>query len=185
MVEKGQGWLLDRELPEGYLEEWAQRLRKAKDEYASGLTSVIVFRINQEYLALPAGLFIEVTRELIPHRVPHRDVRMLRGVVNVRGELLPFVDLASLLGLSADSQGRNGGVFSRRMPVVEKDGRWVFEVSEMLGGHRYDPQKLTEVPATVSKSMRKYTLGVFEMGDHNVGLLDHELVFYTLKAGLA
>ncbi|MGE0430996.1 MAG: chemotaxis protein CheW [Planctomycetota bacterium] len=177
--------LLERELPDGYLDEWAERLRAAKAEQTANLAPAMVFRIGHELLALPAGLFSQVTSSLPVHRVPHRDAKLLTGVVNVRGELLPCISLAHMLELSADFDGGGQGRYGRRMAVVEKDGRWVFPISEMLGMSRYHPEKLAEVPATVARALRKFTLGMFSINGTPVGLLDHELLFYTVKVGLA
>ncbi|MGE0432225.1 MAG: chemotaxis protein CheW [Planctomycetota bacterium] len=188
--------LLERALPEGYLEEWAERLRERKADHKSGLRAVMIFRIGRELLALPTALFSEVTGMLPVHRVPHRDADLLRGLVNVRGGLLPCVGLAHLLGLSADVDGEAGtgtgnagnvgrGQYGKRMAVVEKDGKWAFPISEMLGMERYHPDDLQDVPATVAGALKKYSLGVFITGGRSVGLLDHELLFYTLRLGLS
>ncbi len=58
---------------------------------------MLVFRLGDEWLALPVGVLVEVTRPRPPHRVPHRG-GLLAGVVNIRGELHLCVRFDLLLG---------------------------------------------------------------------------------------
>jgi chemotaxis-related protein WspD len=175
-----------RPLPEDYLDEWAGRLAIAKKEHERGLVSAIVFRIGEELLALRASIFLEVSTELMPHRIPHRAQGAIAGLVNVRGELLPYVSMSLLLSLSADAHsGEREGGFSRRVAVVQKDGKWAFPVSAMQGIQRVNEATLKEPPATVGKALRKFTRGLFDSPDGPVALLDEELLFYTLKVEIA
>jgi chemotaxis-related protein WspD len=50
-------------------------------------TSMLVFRLGREWLALPATSLVEVTALRPLHRVPHRTSGVLEGLVNIRGQL--------------------------------------------------------------------------------------------------
>jgi predicted RNA methylase len=52
---------LDAPSPEGYLDEWTDRLAEHADELSCGLISVLVFRLADEWLALPIQTLVEVT----------------------------------------------------------------------------------------------------------------------------
>src|SRR5262245_12198327 len=88
---------LDAPSPTGYLEEWTQRLAAPEEESATDLHSVLVFRLAEEWLALPVRVLVEVTPPYPVHRIPHR-AGLLAGLVNIRGELHLCVHLARLLG---------------------------------------------------------------------------------------
>lgn len=177
--------LFERPLPPGYLEECATRLSEQARDKETALATAMVFRIGPELLALPMACMAEVTDDAPVHRIPHRDARLLLGIANVRGRLIPCVDLAYQLDISSEltqSEVR----FRRRTAVVQKDGLWAFPVAEMTGMLRYNPDALEPVPDTVEKSLRKFTLGVVRQPDQQpIGLLDHELLFYTLRERVA
>src|SRR4051794_25736525 len=58
---------LDAPSPEGYLEEWTQRLAAPVEEQGQARWSVLSFRIGEEWLALPVSVLVEVT----PPRTVH------------------------------------------------------------------------------------------------------------------
>src|SRR2546421_650683 len=77
---------LNNPSPPGYLEEWTSRLAARAEFQAADLESVLIFRIGEEWLALPVGVLAEVTPWRQPHRIPHRG-GLIAGLVNLRGEL--------------------------------------------------------------------------------------------------
>src|SRR5262249_47250193 len=76
---------LDAPSPDGYLDEWTDRLAEHADELSCDLLSVLVFRLADEWLALPIQTLVEVTPPRPVHRVPYR-TGLLAGLVNIRGE---------------------------------------------------------------------------------------------------
>src|SRR5262245_44491396 len=72
---------LDAPSPPGYLDEWTDRLAAPPELAASDLQSVLVFRLGEEWLALPARVLVEVTTPRPVRRVPHRG-GLLAGLVN-------------------------------------------------------------------------------------------------------
>src|SRR4051794_8458922 len=51
---------LDAPTPAGYLQEWTERLAAPTDESCVELVSVLTFRLEGEWLALPVRLLVEV-----------------------------------------------------------------------------------------------------------------------------
>jgi chemotaxis-related protein WspD len=100
---------LDAPFPPGYLEEWTQRLAAPVEDQAVNLESVLVFRIVDEWLALPVHVLVEVTTARPIHRVPYR-AGLLAGLVNIRGELYLCVHLAKLLGIQTPGGDGPGAV---------------------------------------------------------------------------
>jgi len=175
--------LLERSPPEGYLEAWQQRLRNLEEEKERTTTGVLVFRLFTEWLALEARIIREITADATVHRIPRRTNEVLRGLVNVRGELQLCVSLHALLGLE-DNGAKT--VLSRRvhprMIVFQSDdGPFVFRAEEAYGVHALEADSLRETPVTVTKAMATFTRGLFEFQDIKVGLLDHDLIFHSLN----
>ena len=73
-----------------------------------------------------------------------------------------------------------------RLLVTCRDGeRLVFPVDEIHGIHRFRPEQLREAPATVAKSSATYTRAMLPWQDKAVGVLDDQLLFYSLNKSLA
>ena len=91
--------LLER--PLGPEELAAQTLEVARviDEDASDRTSVLVIECAGERLGLPGSLVRRVDATSALHRVPHRSNAVLRGIVNLGGQLSLVGDLGALLEL--------------------------------------------------------------------------------------
>jgi chemotaxis-related protein WspD len=180
--------VLDREIDGQYLAHWAQHFRADRQSVAQDTASVVIFRIGAEWLALPAGVFQEVC-ELRPiHSLPHRRNGTVLGIANVRGTLVVCVSLHALLGIdkSPAAQTAQKRLVHERLLVASRDGdRLVFPGDEIHGIHRFNPSLLGEVPATVSKSTGTYTRAMLPWQDKAVGVLDDELLFYSLNKNLA
>jgi chemotaxis-related protein WspD len=172
---------LDSPTPPGYLDEWTARLA-TRDELRDGEEhSVLVFRIGDEWLALPVAVLVEVTRPAPVHRVPHRG-GLLAGVVNIRGELHLCVRLDLLLGVAADT---NGGDDSRRLVVIRRESdAWVFAADEVDQVHRVLAPDLTPPAPTLGRAHEKLARGVFPHGARSVGLLDDLSLFQSLRERL-
>jgi len=177
--------LLDRPLPENYRQEWSQHFSVEKHRAIPAKMSVVIFRIQSEWLALPTTAFQEVAERRLTHSLPHRRQGIVAGLINVRGELLICVSLRRLLGLdqAGSAPARRP---SDRLLVMNWDGnRLAFAVDDIHGVHRFQPQELRDAPATVSKSSFTFTQGIFMWQQHPVGLLDADALFSVLNRSLA
>jgi len=175
--------LLDRTPPTDYLDEWTDALGSEKDEVATDLTSVIVFRIGAEWFALPTSLLREITEMRAIHSVPHRTSPVLRGITNIRGELHLCVSLGYLFGLEKSAREQTPGrKIHERIVVIEHNGeRYVFPVSEVLAVHRYHDDELQPPPSTVANASGTFITGLLDRDDRRIGCLDAELLFHALR----
>ena len=167
----------DRPAPAGYLDSWREILEQPEVARDADARSVLVFRLGDEWLALPTAVLAEVTSPRQLHRVPHRSSAELAGIVNIRGQLQVCILLEGLLGLPTAAVGIPVAASTARLIVVERVGdrgaeRWVFRVDEVAGMHRVPGQSLRDVPATVSGAGTRATTALFSWHDRTVGLLD-------------
>ncbi len=177
--------LLDRDLPDGYLDEWAGIMASEKAEELFQTLSLIIFRIEGEWLALRTQALAEVIdpRRLKEHSLPHRRNKVLKGVINVRGEVQLCVSLKEQLGIERQAEKKpeaNGKTYGRMIVMNSEDGRWVFPVDEVLGIYRVHPTSFQNVPVTVAKAQSTFTKGIFKWRDKHVAFLDDELLIYSL-----
>ncbi len=178
--------LLERELPQEYKDEWGSILVKKKGKEPVGAIAVVVFRIESEWMALHAGLFAEIIEDVSIHTLPHRKTPILLGLVNVHGEIQLCVSLKHLMDLEDEPvREREKEKSRKRLMVVSKDDeQWVFPVNEIYGIHHFNPGLIQNVPVTIAKSKSTFTEGIFKWEEKHVALLDHELLFYSLKRSL-
>lgn len=167
----------DRPAPAGYLESWQEILEQPEAVLDADARSVLIFRLGDEWLALPTTALVEVTSPRQLHRVPHRSGAELAGIVNIRGQLQLCVRLGGILGSSGPNACSPSTTPAARLLVVERKGergaeRWVFCVDEVAGLHRVTAQTLRDVPATVSGTTTRATTALFSWHDKIVGLLD-------------
>lgn len=161
------------------------------DDLRSLTRSLFVFRLRGEWLGLPASIVDEVLEPRAIHSLPHRREGLVRGLVNVRGQLTVCVALESLLQIDAAradperSSASAAGVLGRRLVVLSlQDQRLAFESDEVHGAHRYDPALVGEVPGTVALASAAFSTGVLAMENRSVGLLDDGLVLSAINRRL-
>lgn len=172
--------LLDRELPDG-AGEGGFRPSEAEDAGGNlGGQSAVVFRVGGEWFALPTLVLDEIVAMRAVHSLPHRRNPALLGLVNVRGELVICVSIARLLVGDAGAQPDG-----RLIVVRHAGGRLAFPVEEVQQAHRYRPDELKPVPATVARSSSSFTQGLLTWRDRTVGYLDERLLLEALDRSLA
>ena len=168
--------LLDRPLPPGYREEWTRLFAKpVRDDAEQALATVLIFRLGAEWLGLPAEACQEIAEPRPIHSLPHRRSTAVRGIVNVRGELLVCVSLSELLGIDAEAAPRTGERIAsfRRLVVTGAEGRRsAFEADEVHGLHSFERRSLGEAPATIGKAATSVVTGVLSWNERAVGCLD-------------
>jgi chemotaxis-related protein WspD len=184
----GAAELLDVDPPASYLAEWTRHFAQRKPDEDAETRSVLIFRVASEWLALPTSVVTEVANLVPIHSLPHRQNRVVVGLASIRGELLVCVSLGEVLGVdpnAAQNRERRGTVYQRLLVIARDDVRAVCPVDEVHGLHRFHPRELKEVPTTVANAAITYSTGVLTCDSRLVGLLDDQLLFYTLKRSLA
>jgi chemotaxis-related protein WspD len=176
----GGNLLFDRPPPAGYADEWADRIARPDAPPAGRTVPVVLFRVAGEWLALDVAFAVEAAPVPVVRRVPHQRDRVLAGLVNIRGELLPAVSLRDLLG-AGDGDPATADPAKRRLLVAERDGvRWAFVADEVFDVRHLPEADLGAVPGTV-KAGATFTRGVFRWDDRAVGYLDPDRLFGALK----
>lgn len=159
------------------------------------MSSVVVFLVGVEWLALPTSVFKEVTEMRAIHSLPYRRGGIMLGIVNVRGELLICVSLAKLLGLDETVPAARGSTRTvtrhasrdsvARLLVIGRDDRpIVIPVGAVHGIHRYRPSDLGKAPGTIGKSASAYTAAMLRWRERAVAYLDAEKLLSAVDRGI-
>lgn len=178
--------LFNREVTNEFLEETTKNLTDVKKIKTLDFISVIIFRIENEWLALRT-IYLQETTNMRPiHRVPFRTNNVFKGIVNINGELLLCVSLTNIMeNTSEETRDLKDENTYKRMLVIHKNNeRYVFPVDEVLGIYRISSNEIQGVPATISKSPSSLIEGIFNLNENKVGLLGEDRFLQALKRSL-
>lgn len=173
--------LFERAAPSGYWEEWRHRLAQLPRSEAQEQTLLVgVFRLGDELLGLPANVLEMVLSPGAVHHIPHRSDRLLRGLVNVKGQLLLCAALEELLHLQGNGQRERQDRQRRMVVMARKEEVWAFEVHDFLGIVRFTTEDQSNLPSLSSKTLEHFTQMILRWQGHDVNFLDVNGIFDAL-----
>lgn len=180
--------LLDRPVPEGYLQEQTAYVSREKQTSVDASQSIMVFRLHDEWLALPTVCIRDVHNICAIHSLPSMRDSAIKGVVNVQGEVHVCISMSEVLSVRRHNKHEYKGVrksYERLLVIRDGKADYVFIAAELLGSHNYFAEDVNKVPATVSKSTASLLSGVLVIEDRHVGLIDSKKLFATLRKRLS
>lgn len=178
--------LLDRPLPENYRQEWTQHFAEEKSMPEVGNESVVLFRIQSEWLALPTHTFQEIAEKRPIHSLPNRAGEVVLGLANVRGELVTCISIGHLLQIEGVPSPGTVRADYRRLLVLQWEGsKLAFPVDEVQGPHRFHTQDLKSPPSSGPRGSPRYAQAVLPWQERAAGLLDAGLLLSSLNRCLA
>jgi purine-binding chemotaxis protein CheW len=128
---------------------------------------LVVFSIGSEEYALPIGAVHEIIRYTEPRSVAS-DVPWIRGVIGLRGKIIPIYDLAARIGVPVD-----GAEFGKIVIVETGTGQAgvvVGDVDEVL---TVTADQLEAIPTADTQTIES----IAKIGDRLVILLNPEGLF--------
>lgn len=181
--------LLDRPSPEDYARQWTGELAEIDIEEfeTKDLISILIFRIADQWLALPTSFVQRVTGRLPIRRLPHRSGRTMLGLVNVQGALRLCASVHALFSLETPNGSSAGErVDKQRMIVVEKNKQgWVFPVDEIVGLSHYHPAEIENTPVAARKTAEPViTKGTIPLEQQVIGLIDEDELLLAFRRSL-
>lgn len=163
------------------LRELTERIAEPLQSGRAETESAFIFRVHNEWFAMPTRACERAVDRCIVHSVPHRRGSVLLGIGSVEGDLLPVISLAVLLAV------RGAGVadVSGRVLLMSwKLRRFAVPVDEVHGVHRYSPDDLLPLPATLTGDVA-FTVGLLAWRNRSVGVLDPGRVLEGVLRGVA
>jgi purine-binding chemotaxis protein CheW len=134
-----------------------------QDATATGTRQLVVFTLAGEQYALPIASVIEIIRHTRPRSITTTDP-WVRGVIGLRGKIIPIFDLAARVGLPASPDAE-----SDKIVIVDTAsgpiGVTVEEVDEVL---IVTPEQVESVPGGAGDEPDE----IVKLGDRLVVLLD-------------
>jgi purine-binding chemotaxis protein CheW len=136
---------------------------------------LLVFSLGEEEYALPVTSVQEIIHYTAPRAVASESA-WIRGVISLRGKIVPVADLAARLGLAADPRDAGKIVIVENGAVTA--GVVVDDVDEVL---TIDENQLDAVPAAGTEAID----GIVKIDDRLIILLDLDSLFGGLDLASA
>ncbi len=137
----------------------------------------VSFEIDREIYALPVEPVKEVLRVTEITRVPHAP-NPVRGVTQLRGRVIPVVDLALRLGLPERQQDQGN-----RILVVGSKGRLIgLLVDRVHQVMQLDRNRVQAPPDDVMTSRSDFVTAVYHLADRLILMLDVDRVLVIREA---
>jgi purine-binding chemotaxis protein CheW len=128
---------------------------------------VVSFKLGSEEYGVDIGQVQEINRMVAVTKVP-RAPQFMEGVINLRGQLIPIIDLRTRFGMERVEHSK-----STRIVVTEigtkRIGMVVDSVSEVL---RLPLEQIEEAPDMISGVETEYIRGVGKLEERLIILLD-------------
>lgn len=152
--------------------------REAAETFGE-VTQIVGFRLDAEEYGVPITDVQEIIRlrTVSITRIPNAP-RFVEGVVNLRGRMVPVVDLRGRFGLSAVEHARSTRVVVLRL-ADRTFGIVVDEVTEVV---RVPSNEIEMLPDLVAGPGSRFVTGVARVGDRMVVVLDLNRLFTDEEA---
>ncbi len=139
-------------------------------------TLYLTFRLEKELLALDVSRVREVLDLCAITRVP-RSPEFMRGVINLRGTVIPVIDLRHKFGMT-----KTESTIDARIVVMEIKLDGLETVVGVLTDSVHDvidieDNKIDASPETGTRWRREYIKGIGKYNNHFILLLDIDRVF--------
>lgn len=171
--------LLKREPPAGYLAEWREFLARPLLRTSATAAFYLYLSTGQRIVGIPTGALEQVANASVIRRLPHNRGRVLRGVANVRGEVLPCISLDALLSDGEMPNSKAEEPIYKRMVVATFGAqRWILPAVDVLGLHRHEQNDFE----SVDRITQPILLGSLGWQGKTVDILDVVAVSESLSA---
>ena len=147
------------------------------------LTSYLTFKLGDELFAAQVSKVNEILEIPKITRVP-RSPEFMRGVVNLRGNVLPVIDSRIKFGLPATADTINTCIIVMDIQIDNQEitlGMIADAVKEVI---EIDAQSIQAPPEMGSKYKSEFINGMVKSGDQFIMLLNIDLLFSSEEANI-
>jgi purine-binding chemotaxis protein CheW len=128
---------------------------------------VVSFKLGSEEYGVDIGQVQEINRMVAVTHVP-RAPQFMEGVINLRGQLIPIIDLRTRFGMERAEHSKNTRIVVTEIGT-KRIGMVVDSVSEVL---RLPLEQIEEAPDMISGVDTEYIRGVGKLDERLIILLD-------------
>ncbi len=145
----------------------ARKAVSGREEDMAKIIQLVGFKVDREFFGVPIGMVKEIVR--LPEITPVPDTpEFVEGVINLRGKIVPVIDMRKRLGAASIDYGR-----ASRVLILELGGKIVGLIvdsaSEIL---KISEEAVEPPPELVSSIGGDYITGVGKLNDKLIVMLD-------------
>jgi len=147
------------------------------------LNSFLSFRLGDELFAANVSKVLEILEIPKITKVP-RSPAFMRGVVNLRGNVLPVIDTRNKFGLPQVDDTVNSCILVLNISIEGKDlmlGAIVDAVQEVM---EIDESTIQDLPSVGAKYNTDFIQGMVKLNDQFIMILNLDLVFSSDEVAL-
>lgn len=172
-MEKSMALAPQQSVAKSYAVEQKNKLVLTSDQQANHeLLQLVSFVVGAEEFAVPILSVQEINRMLPITRVP-QSPEFVEGVINLRGRIIPVIDLRKRFGLSTTDHSS-----ASRIIVVEVEGRVIgFVVDRVHEVLRIERSIVEPAPGMVTSIDSEYIEGIAKLEDRLLILIDLRRLF--------
>ena len=149
-----------------------------KNKESNELLQLVSFMIDKEEFGVNIHYVQEINRFMQITKVPNSP-DFVEGVINLRGRVIPVIDLRIKFNLRKKEQDKN-----TRIIVVELEGRTVGFIVDSVNEVLRIPTSITEAPpAILTGANSDYIMAVAKLDDRLITLLNLEKVLSGTEKG--
>jgi purine-binding chemotaxis protein CheW len=146
------------------------------DEIKLTTNSYLTFKLREETFAVSVSKVLEILEIPQITKVPQTPEYM-RGVLNLRGNVLPVIDTRLRFGMDKADDSVNSCIIVLKLSVDGEEvvlGAVVDSVQEVL---EINDESITPPPSIGNKYKSEFIKGMGKINDHFIMILDIDLVF--------
>lgn len=144
-----------------------QIANKQDDKVLEGIQYIVV-RLGQEQYGIDIRFIDNIVRMQNITRVP-KVATYIKGVINLRGEVIPVMSLRVKMGLLADEITRHTRIIILKSEQQGNIGVIVDEVKEVVS---LNPSQIDKVSQHSKDAKANYVVGVGKHGNELISILD-------------
>lgn len=142
---------------------------------------VILFEVGIGTFGINVMKVREIIQPLPLTTMPHSHAH-IEGIIRLRDEVIPVIDLAKALGYAKSAEGNQDKLVVAELNQVKV----AFHVHSVSRIHRISWEQI-EKPNKLSQGLQDLTIGVIKMEEAMILLLDYEKIVYDImpEAGMS
>lgn len=169
----------NKEIPPSFIEENTKKYSELPEEKPADLKSYVVFRLGELWLAIATKFFFESFEELYIHIVPFKSDEIVKGLVNVHGELIIALDIRHWIEETKSSE-KISSAGPRFLQLGRGSSRFILVADEVKGTIEIESAKIEKLPSAIVDSDENIFKQRFMYSNKFVYIIDEEKMFLRI-----
>ncbi len=131
----------------------------------------LIFAIAEEYYAIPISKVQEVI-QFLPITSLHNTNEYLKGVINLRGKIIPIIDMRLKFGLEQIPYNERTIFIITEIVGISQSNSVGLAVDRVMEVIEIEDSQLSKTPDIGFKSKNKYLQGIFQKEDKMIMVLN-------------